>query len=174
MNIAYNCIPNGWSNLHPLKLICADTYKRNPWFSTPDLALNLIGYMEFYAVKFEIRLHALCIMPTHYSLILEHPWDLRITRFPHWVHSYSTKYINESMGNDTNTHIWQNNGRITEIENEDIYWQKVTDILLNPYRAGFSQTALDLYPYSNMRYWQKTVGEEFLIDLFSRYQMKNA
>ena len=51
-----------------------------------------------------------------------------------------------------------------------MYWQKVAYTLFNPWRAGMVSDPLEPYPFSDIAVWIEREGEEFLLDLFSRYK----
>jgi hypothetical protein len=56
------------------------------------------------------------------------------------------------------------------IRNKDMYWQKVSYILFNPYREGLVRNPVDDYEYSNIKEWIMRESEQFMMGLFSRYK----
>ena len=69
--------------------------------------------------------------------------------------------------------IWQGDSWDEVIRNEEMYWQKIAYTLLNPWRAGLVKDPLDKFPFSDIADWVQREGEEFLLELFSRYKRRS-
>jgi len=51
-----------------------------------------------------------------------------------------------------------------------MYWQKVAYTLFNAWREGLVSDPLEPYPFSDLAEWLEREGQEFLLDMFSRYR----
>jgi hypothetical protein len=74
------------------------------------------------------------------------------------------------MGKKVKEKIFQGGFWDEVIRDEDMYWQKLSYILFNPYRSGLVRDPLDDYVYSNIQELINKEGEELVMDLFSRYK----
>jgi hypothetical protein len=52
----------------------------------------------------------------------------------------------------------------------EILREKVAYTLFNVWREGLVNDPLESYPFSDLAKWLEREGEEFLLDLFSRYR----
>ena len=75
--------------------------------------------------------------------------------------------MNKELGE--NRQIWSRNAWDEIIRNEDMYWQKLAYILLNPWRKGLVKDPLDIYLFSNIGSFITDKGESFLKELFCKY-----
>ena len=149
------------------------THRRNRWFSKPDLAQVVVDQWRHYAAAYQFSLDAFVVMPDHYHVVLNVGERKTVSQILHAVHSYSATVINGLLGQAVKIKIWQGNARDEVIRNEDMYWQKVTYTLFNPWRAHLVGDPTELYPFSNIGEWLEREGKEFVLDLFSRYRRWN-
>ena len=96
-----------------------------------------------------------------------------ISQILHAVNSYTSTLINQQMECKPKVRIWEGNPWDEVIRDEEMYWQKIAYTLLNPWRAGLVKDPLDNFPFSDITDWLKREGEEFLLDLFSRYKRRS-
>lgn len=147
---------------------CA-THDRQPFFREPRLSRIIIDQLYYYTNKAGGELFAYAVMPDHYHAVLK-PGMYTVSRFIHDLHSYTAHLINQALGYDRKTKIWTHNTWDEAIRSEEMFWQKVAYVLLNPFREGLTKSLLDNYPFSDLGEWKEKYGEEFLVDLFAKYR----
>ena len=52
--------------------------------------------LAYAARRFDIRLHAYCVLSNHYHLVLTDP-KARLPEFMHWLNAYLAKSLNEQL-----------------------------------------------------------------------------
>jgi REP element-mobilizing transposase RayT len=146
------------------------SHERKQWFATPHLADIVVEQWRYYEQDYEFHIHTYCVLPDHYHVVLNVGQKKTISQILHAVNSYTATLINGRLGHDRKIKIWQGEPWDEVIRSETMYWQKVAYTLLNPWRAGLVSQPLERYPYSDIGEWLDREGEEFLLDLFSRYK----
>ncbi len=150
--------------------ITSVTHQCRKWFSTPDLAQIVVDKWKAYSVAYEFKLDAYCVMPDHYHVVLSVGKNKTISQILHAVDSLTATLINEHLSNTTKAKVWQGRPWDEIIRDEEMYWQKITYVLLNPWRRGLVNEPLDSYLFSNIDEWREREGEEFLADLFAKHR----
>jgi REP element-mobilizing transposase RayT len=119
---------------------------------------------------YEFHLDAYCVLPDHYHVILNVGLKKTISQILHAVHSYTATRINKGLGRKKKIKIWEGSAWDEVIRNEEMYWQKIAYTLFNPWRSGLVKDPVEIYPLSNLLEWYEREGEDFILDLFSRYK----
>jgi putative transposase len=153
---------------HATYFITCITHQRKKIFSNPQLAQIAIDQWKHYEKTYEFTLHAYCVMHDHYHVLLDVGKKKTISQILHAVNSYTATLINKVLDQEVKMKIFQRGYWDEIIRDQDMYWQKVSYILTNPYRMGLVRHPMNSYLYSNLNEWMDREGEEFLIDLFSR------
>jgi len=146
------------------------TYQRQRSLADPALARIVVDQWQHYAGTYGFHLHTYCVMPDHYHTALTVGQDKTIAQILHAVNSYTATLINRQLGHAPKTPVWQGHPWDEVIRDEDMYWQKVAYVLLNPWREGLVGQPIEPYPFSDLSVWLEEKGEEFLQDLFGRYK----
>ena len=149
--------------------VTSKTYKSKTYFNDPKLCQALVKQFNHYKEQIGFDLLAYTVQPDHYHLLLETPEDNDLSDIIHRINSYSATKINEKLKNQTKEKIWQGKPWTETIRNDNMFWQKLAYILLNPWRDGLVDNPLKEYKFSNLSEWKQQKGEDFLLDLFSRF-----
>jgi len=150
--------------------ITSVTYKRKKWFAEPQFAQILLDQWKHYEQAYEFHLDTYSVLPDHYHVVLNVGEKKTISQILHAVNSYAVTLISQQLGRRTEVKVLQGNPLDEVIRDEDMYWQKVAYTLLNAWREGLVSDPLEPYPFSDLAEWLEREGEEFLLDLFSRYK----
>jgi REP element-mobilizing transposase RayT len=150
--------------------ITSTTYKRRKWFTNPDLAQIVVDQWNHYEIFYRFDLITYCVLPDHYHVLLNVGIEKTISQILNAVNSYTSTEINRHLGTNPKIKIWEGNAWDVVVRDDNMYWQKIAYILLNPWRAGLVDDPFDIYPFSDIHDWLDREGEGFLIDLFSRYK----
>lgn len=146
------------------------TFQRVRLFDTPAYAQIVIDQWKHYSNIYEFQLDVYCVMPDHYHAVLNVGQKKNIAQILHAVNSYTATLINQAKDNLSKIKIWHGDPWDVVIRDDEMYWQKVAYTLLNPWRAGLVQDPLETYAFSNIDDWIARDGEEFVLDMFSRYK----
>jgi len=150
--------------------ITSTTHERKTYFSDIELASLLVDQSFYhYEDKLGFQIVAFTVQTDHYHLLIATEKNENISKIIHRINSYSSTVLNKHLGNKEKEKIWQGNPWTELIRNEDMFWQKVAYILLNPWRAGLVENPLKEYHASNLNEWKEAKGSDFLRDLFSRF-----
>ena len=150
--------------------ITSVAHRRKRWFANPQLAQIVVDQWRHYEKTFEFRLDAYCVLPDHYHTILNVGRKKTISQILHAINSYMVTLISEHFGHQTKVKVWEGRPWDNVIRDENMYWQKVSYTLFNPWREGLVRNPLDPYPFSNLMEWLEREGEELLLDLLSHYR----
>ena len=150
--------------------ITCSTFQRKKFFSKPQYAKIVVDQWKHYEMIYEFRLHAYCVMSDHYHVLLDVGKTKSISEIMHAVNSYISTLLNKELGKTRKGKVFQSGFWDEIIRDEEMYWQKVSYILFNPYRAGIVKSPIDDYRFSNIREWIERESDEFVLDLFSRYR----
>jgi putative transposase len=146
------------------------TYQRWRSFVNASFAQIIVDQWRHYAGAYGFNLHTYCVMPDHYHAVLSVGTEKTIAQILHAVNSYTATLINQQLGHDVKTPVWQGRPWDQVIRNQDMYWQKVAYVLMNPWREGLVGHPLEPYPFSDLSVWLEQKGDEFLQELFGRYK----
>ena len=150
--------------------ITSVTHKRKPIFSDSRLAQIVVDQWKHYEKAYALKLDAYCVLFDHYHTVLNIGKTKTISQVLHTVHSYTATLVNNQLGHEKKIKIWEGNPWDVVIRDEEMYWQKIAYTLFNPWRAGEVHDPLEPYKFSNLSEWREREGDEFLIDLFSKYK----
>ncbi len=145
------------------------TFQREPLFARSDLAQMVVDQWRHYAAAYNFQLDAYCVMPDHYHVVLTPSSGQTLSQI-HAVNSYLATLINQCLGRETKAKVWQGHPWDEAVRDEDMYWQKVAYVLMNPWRAKLIEEPLAQYGFSNIDDWLEREGDDFVLDLFSRYR----
>jgi hypothetical protein len=106
----------------------------------------------------------------HYHVVLKVGKEKTVSQILHGVNSYTVTLISQQLGRRVKVKVWQGHPGDEVIRDENMYWQKVAYTLFNAWREGLVNDPLEIYPFSDIGEWLEKEGEEFLLDLFSRYK----
>jgi putative transposase len=146
------------------------THDRHQWFTNPQFARIVVDQWKHYEQAYGFHLDTYSVMPDHYHVVLHVGERKTVSQVLHAVNSYIVTLISQQLGQTLKSKIWEGNPWDEVIRNEEMYWQKVAYILFNPWRDGLVNDPLSPYPFSDIADWLEREGEEFMLDLFSRYK----
>ena len=150
--------------------ITYSTFQQKNFFSYPQFAQIVVDQWKYYEVVYMFTLHAYCVMPDHNHVLFDVGEIKTISEIVHAVNSHIARLVNHHMGKKVKEKVFQGGFWDEVIRAEDMYWQKLSYILFNPYRSRLVRDPLDDYVYSNIQELINMEGEEFVMDLFSRYK----
>jgi putative transposase len=146
------------------------THDRHQWFTNPQFARIVVDQWKHYEQAYGFHLDTYSVMPDHYHVVLHVGERKTVSQVLHAVNSYIVTLISQQLGQTLKPKIWEGNPWDEVIRNEEMYWQKVAYTLFNPWREGLVSDPLSPYPFSDIADWLDREGEEFMLDLFSRYK----
>ena len=149
--------------------VTSKTHKSKNYFTNRKLSQSLINQFFYYEEQLGFDLHAYTVQPDHYHLLIKTPEEKDISEIIHRINSYSATAINKQLENQLKEKIWQGTPWTELIRNKDMFFQKLSYILLNPWRDGLVDEPLEEYQFSNLNKWRERKGDDFLKDLFSSY-----
>ncbi len=149
------------------------THSRGRWFDKPEFAQIVVDQLKHYASAYHFLLAAYAVMPDHYHVVMNLTGEKTVSQILHAVNSYTVTLIARAAGSKMKPKVWQDHPWDEVIRDEDMYWQKIAYVLLNPWRASLVDDLLTVYPFSNLDEWLLREGKEFLLDLFSRYKRRS-
>ncbi|MBS3765219.1 transposase [Candidatus Bipolaricaulota bacterium] len=149
--------------------ITSATHRRKSYFTSKKPARLVVNQFYHYEDEIGFQIVAFTVQPDHYHLLLTTTQNANISQIIHRINSYSSTALNNHLNNESKEKIWQGKPWTELIRNEDMFWQKVAYILLNPWRAGLVENPLEEYHSSNLDEWKETKGKDFLLDLFSQF-----
>ncbi len=88
-----------------------------------------------------IELHAYCLMPNHFHLLLVPQGENSLSKFMQWVMTSHVRYYHKK--NKTSGHIWQGRFKSFIVEKDSYYLTLMRYIEANALRADLSKTAQD-------------------------------
>lgn len=150
--------------------ITSVTYQRKRSFADSLFAQIVVDQWQHYEHAYGFHLHTYCVMPDHYHSVLTVGKDKTISQILHAINSYTATLINRQLGHAPKIPVWQGHAWDEAIRDEDMYWQKVAYVFLNPWREGLVVDPLEPYPFSDLSVWLEQKGAEFLQELFGRYK----
>ena len=95
----------------------------------------------------KVEIHAYCLMPNHFHLLLVPKEEKSLSRFMQWVMTSHVRYYHKK--NRTSGHIWQGRYKSFMVEKESYYLTLIRYIEANPYRAKLTKRAED-WEYSSL------------------------
>ncbi|HOQ98252.1 MAG TPA: transposase [Anaerolineae bacterium] len=154
--------------------VTTTAYDRQRWFAQAELAQIVVDQWKHYECDYGFHLDTYCVMPDHYHVVLCVGERKTISEILHVVDSYVATLVNQYLGKwERKVKVWQGRPWDEVIRSEEMYWQKIAYVLLNPWRARLVREPLDLYPFSDIKEWIEREGEEAMLELFSRYRRQS-
>ncbi|MBU1890779.1 transposase [Patescibacteria group bacterium] len=126
----------------------------------------LMGIIKEYERRNYFHIETFCVMPDHYHILLRILSNKSLSQIIYSINSYFAYRHRKQFGI---VRIWSRNTWDVWIRSEEMYWQKVAYVLLNPWRAGLVGIPYSDYPYSDISEWRMTYGIRFLNDIFEQY-----
>lgn len=83
--------------------------------------------------KFSVEIHAYCLMPNHFHLLLVPKEEKSLSRFMQWVMTSHVRYYHKKNG--TSGHVWQGRFKSFIVERESYYRTLIRYIEANAKRA---------------------------------------
>ncbi len=105
-----------------------------------------------YFNKYDVEIHAYCIMSNHAHLIIKSNEKQQLSYFMASVLAEYAQYYNHK--HNRNGHVFQNRFGSECIENEKYYWNCIKYIHMNPVKALMVSSASD-YKYSSFGEYKK-------------------
>jgi REP element-mobilizing transposase RayT len=122
--------------------ISKSTFNKKPLFINDNIAQVVVSSLKYMSLHKNTIIHTYVIMPTHYHLLISLGEDLNISSFLHMLNSYSAHQISKITKEKI---IWDNRTWDEVIRNEEMYYQKLAYILLNPWRKKLVNDPYDSY-----------------------------
>ena len=97
--------------------------------------------LEIGTKREKVEIHAYCLMPNHFHLLLVPQEEKRLSRVMQWVMTSHVRYYHKK--NKTSGHIWQGRYKSFMVEKESYYLTLIRYIEANALRAKLSQKAED-------------------------------
>jgi REP element-mobilizing transposase RayT len=146
------------------------THKRKSWFGEKQNAQIIVDQWIHYETEYQFRLHTYCVMPNHYHAVLTEGSIKTLSQILHAVNSYIVTSLSKQHTRSQKPKVFQGNPWVEAITEDDMYWQKVSYTLFNPWRDGKVKSPMDGYKFSDIERWIEDEGVEFMEDLFSKYK----
>jgi REP element-mobilizing transposase RayT len=109
---------------------------------------TFFGLLPTAVRRYRWELHSLCLMTTHYHLVLESTCR-RLSAGMQWLNGIYAQDVNRRYGR--RGHLFGGRFGARAIEEEDYLHATCEYVLLNPVRAGLCRRAAD-WPWSGSRY----------------------
>jgi REP element-mobilizing transposase RayT len=109
---------------------------------------NFLALLAEAARRYRWQLHTLCLMTTHYHVVLE-SLRVRLSEGMQWLNGIYAQSFNKRYGR--NGHLFGGRFGSRVIEDEDYLHTVCEYVLLNPVRAGLCERAAE-WPWSASRY----------------------
>ena len=109
--------------------------------------------------KESVELHAYCLMPNHFHLLLVPKGEGSLSRLMQWIMTSHVRYYHNK--NKTSGHIWQGRYKSFMVEQESYYLTLMRYIEANALRAGLVERA-EAWEYCSL--YDRSVGGKEIID----------
>jgi REP element-mobilizing transposase RayT len=145
--------------------------QKQPIFLSDDDHFFFIKCLREAHEKFGIIVHAYCLMPNHFHLIIETPLG-DLSSMMHFLITTYTIYFNTK--HKRCGHLFQGRYKSILIEAESYAQELSKYIHLNPVRSKLVESP-EQYPWSSYDYYRRTARPEkwletaFVLDLFGKY-----
>ncbi len=119
-------------------------------FREPENYLFVLRKLKFYALKFNLKLIAYCLMPNHYHFLIRQEGEQRAGLLPQMVFNSYTKAYNKRYQHSGT--LFQDNYKVKFVQTSAHLLQLCRYIHANPVKDGFAAHPED-WPYSNYLEW---------------------
>ncbi|MBE0496440.1 MAG: transposase [Campylobacterales bacterium] len=109
--------------------------------------------------KEAVELHAYCLMPNHFHLLLVSKAKGGLSRFMQWVMTSHVRYYHKK--NKTSGHVWQGRYKSFMVQKESYYLSLLRYIEANALRAKLIEHAQN-WPYGSL--WERINQQRGLLD----------
>jgi putative transposase len=133
-------IPRGESAGGIYHIINRGNMKMQVFDDTEDYEYFL-NLLEIASKKEKVEIHAYCLMPNHFHLLLVPTQTNSLSRFMQWVMTSHVRYYHKK--NRTSGHIWQGRYKSFMVEKESYYLTLTRYIEANAKRAKLVRRAED-------------------------------
>lgn len=111
---------------------------------------KFLSYLAKYLPLFLFRLHAFCLMPNHFHLLLESQHNLGLSELIRRLLTAYTVYFNHR--HERHGHLFQGRFKSLVVDKNDYLLELSRYIHLNPSRMTPPQNP-ETFPYSSLRYY---------------------
>ena len=131
-------------------------------------------YLSKSHAKFKILIHAFCLMPNHYHLLVETPQG-NLSRFMHYLNSSYTTYY--KIRRELVGHLFQGRYKAILIDKDSYAKELSRYIHLNPVRAGLVEVP-EKYQWSSYKYYIERnmscsfIKTDFIMEYFENSRKK--
>ena len=108
--------------------------------------------------KYAVEIHAYCLMPNHFHLLLVPKVEKSLSRFMQWVMTSHVRYYHKK--NKTSGHIWQGRFKSFIVEQESYYITLIRYIEANSVRAKLVKRA-EAWEYGSL--YERITDQEKLL-----------
>jgi putative transposase len=126
-------------------------HREEIYFSNND-CYKFIDQLAETCIRYNLKIHAYCLMPNHYHLLVETP-DGNLSQGMHKLNTCYTQYINRKQSRSG--HLFQGRFKSILVDTDRYYKTLLRYVLQNPVRAGMVQNAESYYWSS----YNATVGK---------------
>lgn len=119
-----------------------------PVFPAPEDRTALLGLLFKCGRRFELEIHAACVMTTHYHAVVE-ARQSALSRGLQWLHSRYACAFNKRQGRFG--HVFAERFQTRVLAGEDRLYETCAYVVLNPVKAGLCERVED-WPWSFSRY----------------------
>lgn len=98
-----------------------------------------IDLMQTTREKFAVRLHAWCLMPNHFHLLVQPEQADQLNKMMQWLMTSHVRRYHQHYG--TSGHVWQGRYKSFIVQDNDHLLTVARYIEANPVRAGLSESA---------------------------------
>jgi REP element-mobilizing transposase RayT len=135
---------------HCLYHVISRTNSDDTAFWDPGDYAKFLDYLDKYTHLFDFRIHAFCLMPDHFHLLMESQELVALSEFMRRLLTAYTVYFNRR--HKRHGHLFQGRFKSFVVEKSDYLLALSRYIHLNPLKAGMTETP-QTYPYSSLQYY---------------------
>lgn len=116
-------------------------------FDDEEDYLYFLELLKSRALKEKIAIHAYCLMPNHFHLLVSPAYDGSLSQWMQWVMTSHVRYYHKK--HKTSGHIWQGRYKSFIVEKESYYISAMRYIEANAVRAGLVKQA-QMWQYGSL------------------------
>ena len=144
--------------------------ERGDIFKSDQDRKKFLGYIENISVRYNIKIHAFCLMNNHFHLILETK-EPNLTRAMHNLNTSYTVYFNTKR--KRSGHLFQGRYKAILVQADEYLHHLSRYIHLNPVRIGQIKDPKN-YPWSSYKFFISNIkpphwlNTQFILSLFNK------